>query len=87
MEFTIQKADFLNGLYLASGIADRKSTMPILANVLLRSDGKERIVCAATDLNVAVSAEVPARCECAMSRVATLVPLGTWISAMMPGSS
>ena len=61
MEFTIQKADFLNGLYLASGIADRKSTMPILANVLLRSDGKERIVCAATDLNVAVSAEVPAR--------------------------
>jgi DNA polymerase III subunit beta len=61
MEFTIQKADFLNGLYLASGIADRKSTMPILANVLLRTDGKERIVCAATDLNVAVTAEVPAR--------------------------
>ena len=63
MEFKIQKTDFLKGLYLASGIADRKSTMPILANVLLRTDGKERIVCAATDLNVALSTEVPARVE------------------------
>jgi DNA polymerase-3 subunit beta len=63
MELKIQKADFLKGLYLASGIADRKSTMPILANVLLRTDGKERIVCAATDLNVALAAEMPARVE------------------------
>jgi DNA polymerase-3 subunit beta len=63
MDFKIQKADFLKGLYLASGIADRKSTMPILANVLLRTDGKERIVCAATDLNVALSAEMPARVD------------------------
>jgi DNA polymerase-3 subunit beta len=63
MEFKIKKADFLKGLYLASGIADRKSTMPILANVLLRTDGNERIVCAATDLNVALSVEMPARVE------------------------
>jgi DNA polymerase III subunit beta len=63
MEFKIQKADFLKGLYLAAGIADRKSTMPILANVLLRTDGKERIVCAATDLNVALSSEVPAHID------------------------
>ncbi len=60
MEFKIQKSEFLKGLYLASGIADRKSTMPILANVLLRTDGKERIVCAATDLNVALSVDIPA---------------------------
>ena len=35
MEFKIEKAALLQGLYLAQGIADRKSTMPILANVLL----------------------------------------------------
>jgi DNA polymerase-3 subunit beta len=37
--------------------------MPILANVLLRTEGKERVLCAATDLNVAVMASLPARVE------------------------
>jgi len=43
MEFRIQKSEFLRGLRLAQGIADRKSTMPILANVLLRTDGKSKL--------------------------------------------
>src|SRR5580765_3052172 len=60
MEFKIEKEAFLGGLALAQGVADRKSTMPILANVLLRSDGKERVFLAATDLNVTVTAELPA---------------------------
>jgi DNA polymerase III sliding clamp (beta) subunit (PCNA family) len=34
MEFRIQKAEFIRGLRLAQSIADRKSTMPMLANVL-----------------------------------------------------
>src|SRR6476619_421670 len=63
MEFKIAKNEFLRGLYLAHGIADRKSTMPILANVLLRSEGKDRVLCAATDLNVAVMASLPAKVE------------------------
>src|SRR5438477_3375939 len=63
MEFKIRKEEFLRGLYLAHGIADRKSTMPILANVLLRTEGKDRILCAATDLNVAVMASLPAKVD------------------------
>ena len=63
MEFKIQKTEFLKGLYPAQGIADRKSTLPILANVLLRSDGKERVLVAATDLTVGVSAELPCKVE------------------------
>ncbi|MBI4509637.1 MAG: DNA polymerase III subunit beta [Deltaproteobacteria bacterium] len=63
MEFRIQKSEFLRGLRLAQGIADRKSTMPILANVLLRTDGKGKLLLAATDLNVSVSAELQARVE------------------------
>jgi DNA polymerase-3 subunit beta len=63
MDFRIEKNQLLRGLYLASGIADRKSTMPILANVLLRTDGKERLLCAATDLGVAVMASLPAKVE------------------------
>ena len=63
MEFRIQKNEFLRGLRLAQGIADRKSTMPILANVLLRTDGKSKLVMAATDLNVSVSAELAAKID------------------------
>ena len=59
MEFKIEKNAFLTGLALAQGVADRKSTMPILANVLLRTDGKNLFL-AATDLNVTVTAEIPA---------------------------
>lgn len=63
MEFRIQKSEFLRGLRLAQGIADRKSTMPILANVLLRTDGKGKLIVAATDLNVSVSAELAVKVE------------------------
>jgi DNA polymerase-3 subunit beta len=58
MEFRIQKSEFLRGLRLAQGIADRKSTMPMLANVLLRTQGKNKILVAATDLNVSLTAEL-----------------------------
>ncbi len=63
MEFKIEKAALLQGLYLAQGISDRKSTMPILANVLLRTDGKDKLLVAATDLNVTVTAELPCKVE------------------------
>jgi len=58
MELRIQKAEFVRGLRLAQSIADRKSTMPMLANVLLRVHGKTKLLCAATDLNVSLSAEL-----------------------------
>ena len=58
MEFRIQKTEFLKGLRLAQSIADRKSTMPMLANVLLRTQGKNQLLVAATDLNVSLTAEL-----------------------------
>ena len=58
MEFRIARVEFLRGLRLAQGIADRKSTMPMLANVLLRTQGKNQLLVAATDLNVSLSAEL-----------------------------
>jgi DNA polymerase-3 subunit beta len=63
MDFKIEKNEFLRGLYLAHGIADRKSTLPILANVLLRTEGKDKVLCGATDLNVTALASLSARIE------------------------
>lgn len=57
MEIKIKKDAFLKGLHLAQSIADRKSTMPVLANALIRTEGKDTILCAATDLRVTVVAE------------------------------
>lgn len=57
MEIKILKADLARGLRLAAGIAPRKPTVPILADVLLRASAGKLLV-AATDLNVSLSAEV-----------------------------
>lgn len=58
MQFKINKAEFLKGLRLAQSIADRKSTMPMLANVLLKLEGDSTLHVIATDLNVSLSAKL-----------------------------
>jgi DNA polymerase III subunit beta len=61
MDFRIGKNGLLRGLYLTHGIADRKNTIPILANVLVRTSGKDQVVFAATDLKVAMLVHGPAK--------------------------
>lgn len=61
MELSIRKTEFLKGLRLAHNIADRKSTMPMLANALLRTSNTKQLLVCATDLNVSASAELDAK--------------------------
>ena len=63
MEIKIERATLLQGLYLAQGISERRTTMPILANVLLRTDGKDRLLLAATDTNVTVVSELKCKTQ------------------------
>src|SRR3954451_24171076 len=86
MEFKIDKGTLLSGLYLAQGIADRKSTMPILANVLVRTEGREKVLIAATDLNVTVTAELPAKVATEGGITLCARPLHEIIKAL-PGDS
>jgi len=60
MQLTISKKDFLRALARTHTVADRKSSMPILSNVLLSTDGSKTLRLAATDLYQAVSATAPA---------------------------
>ena len=39
MEFSISKRDFLRCLARTHAVADRKSSMPILSNILLATEG------------------------------------------------
>lgn len=51
MELVVRKNDLLRELQLFQGIVERKNTMPVLANVLLRAEG-EQVELVATDLDV-----------------------------------
>src|SRR6185437_7370451 len=60
MEFSVKTSEILPKLELAAGVAGGKSTIPILANVLIEaSDGCAEI--AATDLELSIETRCPAK--------------------------
>jgi DNA polymerase-3 subunit beta len=56
MELTISKRSFLRGLSRTHAVADRKSSMAILSNILLSAEGQRALRLAATDLYLGVDA-------------------------------
>jgi len=58
MEFTVSRADLVRELNLSQGVVEKKTTIPILSNVLLEADSN-KIVLTATDLELGI------RCSCA----------------------
>jgi DNA polymerase III subunit beta len=61
MELTVAKKDLLRLVQRMQGVAERKSTMPVLANVLITSDGTESVRLAATDLYLSLHGKIPAK--------------------------
>jgi DNA polymerase-3 subunit beta len=60
MELTVAKKDLLKIVSRMQGVAERKSTMPVLANVLLATDGQNALRLAATDLYLSLMGRVSA---------------------------
>ncbi len=60
MELEIDQARLLSALALAQTVADKRSTMPVLANVLLRATSDGHLVCAATDMLIGLTESIPA---------------------------
>src|SRR5579862_5343652 len=60
MEFTVSRAELVRELNLSQGVVEKKTTIPILSNVLLEADG-DRIVLTATDLELGIRCSCPAR--------------------------
>jgi DNA polymerase-3 subunit beta len=63
MHVVVSKKDLLRILARCQGVADKKSTMPVLGNVLLEVDGPDKLRLAATDLYLAVSGHIPAQVD------------------------
>src|SRR5579883_1065269 len=60
MEFTVSKADLVRELNLSQGVVEKKTTIPILSNVLVEAAG-DRIQLTATDLELGIRSSCPAR--------------------------
>ncbi len=60
MEFTVSKSDLVRELSLSQGVVEKKTTIPILSNVLLEAAG-DRISLTATDLELGIRCSCPAR--------------------------
>ena len=60
MELTISKKEFVRSLARTHSVADRKSSMPILSNILLSAEDKKTLRFAATDLYLSVTSTTPA---------------------------
>ena len=60
MEFTVRKFDFLQELTLIQGVVERKTTIPILANVLVSAEAGELGIIA-TDLEIGLKSVCAAK--------------------------
>ena len=59
MEFTVSKTDLVRELSLSQGVVEKKTTIPILSNVLLEAAG-DRVTLTATDLELGIRCSCPA---------------------------
>ena len=62
MKFTVARSALLNELNLVQGVIEKKSTIPILSNILLEATG-EYLDITATDLDVTIRCGCPATVE------------------------
>src|SRR3954470_15466071 len=60
MEFSVNKADLVRELSLSQGVVEKKTTIPILSNVLLEAQG-DRLDLTATDLELGIRCSCPAK--------------------------
>ncbi|HWC00694.1 MAG TPA: DNA polymerase III subunit beta [Bryobacteraceae bacterium] len=60
MEFTVNKADLVRELSLSQGVVEKKTTIPILSNVLLEAK-EDRVTLTATDLELGIRCACPAK--------------------------
>ena len=60
MEFSVSKSDLVRELALTQGVVEKKTTIPILSNILVETDG-EQVWLTATDLELGIRCACPAR--------------------------
>jgi DNA polymerase-3 subunit beta len=78
MKFTIEREALLKALGHAQSVVERRTTIPILANVLLSAEGSA-VSLTATDMDIAIVEKVPAKVQ---TKGATTAPAHTLYEIM-----
>ena len=60
MEFSVKRSDLLDELELTQGVVERKTTIPILSNLLVEAKGS-RLTVTATDLELSIRTSCDAK--------------------------
>lgn len=60
IQISVQKNDFLNAITTVFGAISSKSTIPILNNILIQTDGPDQILLTGTDLELSIKTQCPA---------------------------
>jgi DNA polymerase III subunit beta len=60
MEISVSKSDLVRELGLTQGVVEKKTTIPILSNILMETDG-DQVWLTATDLELGIRCACPAR--------------------------
>ena len=60
MEFSVSKSDLVRELGLTQGVVEKKTTIPILSNILVETDN-DQVWLTATDLELGIRCACPAR--------------------------
>ena len=60
MEFSVSKSDLVRELGLTQGVVEKKTTIPILSNILVETDG-DQVWLTATDLELGIRCSCPAK--------------------------
>ena len=60
MEFSVKQSDLLNELAMTQGVIERKTTIPILSNLLIEAKGS-RVTITATDLELSIHTSFEAK--------------------------
>lgn len=63
MHAVVSKRDLFRILARCQGVADKKSTMPVLANVLVEADSEGHLRLAATDLYLSINGQIDAKVD------------------------
>ena len=58
MKLTIERSDLLNALSHVQNVVERRNTIPILANLLLKASDNGKLAVSGTDLDVAITSQV-----------------------------
>jgi len=60
MEFSVKRSDLLDELEMTQGVVERKTTIPILSNLLVEAKGS-RLTITATDLELSIRTSCDAK--------------------------